>query len=318
MIHSSHCLRPILAIHQVGSPAITVDVCWTTLRWSPLLWMGHPVDTVLLSQTSRWLQSRCAGCYWMLTIGKLQCQNLLVPDLNHDGRHARDQIWMYKFWLFHLCYPQGFFPNLNNYKTWFSSEFLQRLLCIARGNADCWSRWNLPFSSIVATTPFSTNETQPTQTESGGHKLQRFGCILCVGKFGSNESGPQPSWQTSVAGIPPLNMSHPIVYRVTQLLAWRLLRKMETCILNHNGICWGRANVSVDSSVRTRARILRTKLRCYALTALSPALSGEVFLFVSCNFLLQRNALKKGFQFQTVQHQVCSGATWHDGIGVSF
>lgn len=55
----------------------------------------------------------------MLTIGKLQCQNLLIPDLDLDDLHARGQIWMYIFRLFTYAIHrpplgiQGFFPNLN-------------------------------------------------------------------------------------------------------------------------------------------------------------------------------------------------------------
>ena len=61
------------------------------------------------------------------------------------------------------------------------------------------------FSSIVRTTALSTNETQPvlylwTQTESGRQKLKWFGCILCVGKFRSNESGPQPKIMVNLDG----------------------------------------------------------------------------------------------------------------------
>lgn len=170
-LQSHSGIRPILAIHRVGSPAITVDVCWTTLRWSPLLWMGHPVDIVLLLQTSRWLQSRCAGCYWMLAIGKLQCQNLLIPDLDLDDLHARGQIWMYKFWLFHLCYPQDAFGY---------SGFLSKLRNLNKVQ-------NLVF--------FHSSLNLVGINFKGC-------CILCVGKFGSNDSGPQPSWRTSMAGIP--------------------------------------------------------------------------------------------------------------------
>ena len=69
---------------------------------------------------------------------------------------------------------------------------------------------------------------------------------------------------------------------------------------NHNGICWFlRPHTCADSE---------DEVALLCVDGLVSCVEWRSFSFVSCNFLLQRGALKKGFQFQTVQHQVCSGA----------